>query len=238
MLMKLFITCLFLIPFLSLDAQSVILLEQDSIAEVHENVDLSNNFIDFPLDLFFENNTNDTIQVNWERILSSNCPAAWDIIALDQYLTYVPAIHASQFPLILSPTDSHFIVRQIFYPRMVAGCCDITLLFTLEGSPNQPIDTGYYHIEVNSTGCVTVSSSKLIKEQFKVFPNPVNDVLFIENFESISSLQILDITGKSRQEWSDLNTNQINLSDLEQGMYFLRIHNFSGEFYVQKILKE
>jgi len=143
-----FLSLLFLLFFVTnLLAQSVILLEEDSVFQIHENVDLSDNFIQFQLDLFYKNNTNENISVNWRREFGDNCPLQWDVFTSDQIISYIPQVNESMQPIPMTSVDSHFIVREIFTPRMVEGCCDIKMIFSLDGAPETPIDTGYYHIE-------------------------------------------------------------------------------------------
>jgi len=71
-----------------------------------------------------------------------------------------------------------------------------------------------------------------------VYPNPVQDVLFIENNLSVAiqSLKMYDLLGQMvLSEKKDFN--QINLSVLRAGVYFLTVEMKSG-LVVRKIVKE
>ena len=236
--MKSLLPFFFLIFIIPINAQSVILLEQDSVSEVHENVDISDLSIDFPLDLYFKNNTNDTISVNWRREFGDNCPAEWEVFTSDQIISYVPDVDESQAAILLTPADSHFIVREIFRPRNVVGCCDIKMIFSLDGDPGNPIDTGYYHIEINSNQCsVTAVLDKEIK-RIKVYPNPTSDFLFIENEYLIESMEIIDLMGKIYWKEVQFDLNQIDLSSLPVGIYYLKIRKKEGREMIEKIVKQ
>lgn len=76
---------------------------------------------------------------------------------------------------------------------------------------------------------------------FKSSPNPVKDVLSVkigEN-EKAESIAIYDFTGTMKKKIKGNNSSQIelNLSDLEKGIYFLEITT-STSTYKEKIVKE
>ena len=93
----------------------------------------------------------------------------------------------------------------------------------------------------------SISSNKLIrllgqsvlrtdnfeKDKIIIFPNPVKDILYIENIAD-SNYEIYDITGKTV-----LNgiRNQINVSSLEKGVYFLKVTS-EENILTQKFIKE
>jgi hypothetical protein len=71
---------------------------------------------------------------------------------------------------------------------------------------------------------------------FTIYPNPVNNELYISGIEYVSSIQILDITGKNILEKSVQN-NKVDLSHLTSGVYFIKIQN--GNFTeIKKIIKK
>jgi hypothetical protein len=57
-----------------------------------------------------------------------------------------------------------------------------------------------------------------------IYPNPTNDKIYIETSSKIESLKLSDIEGKEIKN-SELNVNssEIDLSDLINGVYFLQI---------------
>ena len=64
------------------------------------------------------------------------------------------------------------------------------------------------------------------EELFKLYPNPVNQVLFI-NGPKIDLLKVVDISGKIVAEIAHIKSNVINLdvSNLENGVYFVLIES-------------
>lgn len=217
--------------------QSVILLEEDTVSLSLMDVDISNQFIDFPLDLYYSNNTEDSINVNWRREFGENCPTEWDVFSADQLLSYVPQINESQVPLPMAPSDSDFVIRQSFMPRMTDGCCDIKMIFSLEGAPDNPIDTGYYRIEINADGCLTTSLTSTVIDEVSLFPNPCINHLYLQSESVIKRVEISDLSGKihysnTQKEWS-----QIDVSSLATGLYVCKMIGKNSQYWIEKFYK-
>ena len=72
---------------------------------------------------------------------------------------------------------------------------------------------------------------------FKIYPNPVNDIIKFSNNESIDKLEITNILG---QKVLESNPNEIsgtlNISNLNSGSYFVKMFS-NGKQQVLKILK-
>ena len=73
-------------------------------------------------------------------------------------------------------------------------------------------------------------------ENFKVYPNPVKDILNIKNDKPIQKAEIFDAGGRLIQS-ETLIGNQINLSQLASGVYFVKMQS-DGKTGVVKITKE
>ncbi|MCF8372523.1 MAG: T9SS type A sorting domain-containing protein [Bacteroidales bacterium] len=94
--------------------------------------------------------------------------------------------------------------------------------------------------ENNSPIFNDVASNNPTGTPFKVYPNPANNYIFVEGGKDngTSAYYILDITGKiySKGKITPGNTNTVSLSDLAQGVYFLRISGINGS-QTFKVLK-
>ena len=73
---------------------------------------------------------------------------------------------------------------------------------------------------------------------FNYFPNPVKNILFLENAKTINSIEITSIVGQKMlfKKVIDLRA-EINLSDLANGIYFVKVTSENQEKIV-KIVKE
>lgn len=76
----------------------------------------------------------------------------------------------------------------------------------------------------------TLSTDGFFKNNFAVYPNPATDVIKISNVNNldITNLTITDINGRTMKQ---VNTSieAINVSDLNSGIYFLKIKTAQGE---------
>ena len=84
-----------------------------------------------------------------------------------------------------------------------------------------------------------VASNNISKTEIKIFPNPIEDLITINGIPENSTIMIVDASGK---EWNQINNQtesvRFSLSKLNQGIYFIKIQNRSGElFFVEKIIK-
>ncbi|WP_309642233.1 T9SS type A sorting domain-containing protein [Flavobacterium sp.] len=87
----------------------------------------------------------------------------------------------------------------------------------------------------------TVVGNALSSQQFdmtnlKVYPNPVKNILNIQNDEAIQKVEIFDLNGRLLQS-TQLTGNQVNLSQLTSGVYFVKMYS-SNKTSVVKITKE
>ncbi|MDR0830730.1 MAG: endonuclease [Prevotellaceae bacterium] len=90
----------------------------------------------------------------------------------------------------------------------------------------------------DSIGYVWHSNSPSAIEEVKfstleIYPNPVETELVVSGqWLVVSDVQIFDITGKTvlATHYSLLTTNSIDVSNLPQGLYFIKINNQIGKF--------
>jgi hypothetical protein len=79
---------------------------------------------------------------------------------------------------------------------------------------------------------------KTIDNQCNVYPNPVNDRLYIETLTLTQTVEIFDIYG--RRQKSIVNSQRstvIDLSELKSGIYFVKINTEKGNI-VKRIIKQ
>lgn len=71
---------------------------------------------------------------------------------------------------------------------------------------------------------ITHQNNQISKNKFIIYPNPVNDYLNIQGFSSleIDKIIITDILGKQTQK--SFHENQINIGDLNNGVYIIQLH--------------
>ena len=70
-----------------------------------------------------------------------------------------------------------------------------------------------------------------------LYPNPVDDVLYFDNYEQIKLLQVFDFTGKEIFKIESPNQNAIDVSFLDNGTYFFKTRNIKNQLKTEKIHK-
>ncbi len=74
------------------------------------------------------------------------------------------------------------------------------------------------------------------RDDIHIFPNPVNDILYIERVDSDCTYEIFSVAGELIQR-AVLVENFIDLNNFAQGVYFVRIYLLNGELSTKKVVK-
>jgi hypothetical protein len=91
---------------------------------------------------------------------------------------------------------------------------------------------------VNVSEIVGVDDPFALNLKIQVYPNPANNILYIDSEERISRIVVYSIKGEIIKEISQLEISMINVSDLKSGVYILSLFN-ENEFLVSKrLIKE
>jgi hypothetical protein len=110
--------------------------------------------------------------------------------------------------------------------------------------------SGNYEVRVtNADGCVGTSpvfnhtfvgtENSAFQSSVSILPNPVHDILFIKTSNTdLATLEISDIMGRKVEQINHNIPNSIDLSDLQNGVYLVRIADNAGNSFTQKIIKE
>ncbi|MAK35306.1 MAG: hypothetical protein CMC15_03925, partial [Flavobacteriaceae bacterium] len=88
-----------------------------------------------------------------------------------------------------------------------------------------------------NTGEILVLGTNAITESQKatiVYPNPTTGQIFLENSLHIETIEVYDAAGKLIERFQDSNT--INLSELNNGIYFLKMTDIYDNSTLQKVV--
>lgn len=98
---------------------------------------------------------------------------------------------------------------------------------------NHPIITNDYVTTVQNQ----LSTSEISKNSdFKIYPNPVVDILHFQGREKVEKVQIFDASGRIILS-KGVKRNQVDLSHLQTGNYLIKIFTKEKQF-TQKIIKK
>ena len=93
----------------------------------------------------------------------------------------------------------------------------------------------------NSNTVTALVEGKLTTDEIKLYPNPTNSILNIDNLSSSQNVTmcIIDVTGKIllSQYIHASESLQLNVSDLAQGLYLVEIKSDEGATVRKKFIK-
>lgn len=109
-----------------------------------------------------------------------------------------------------------------------------TIVFTLqsicrndyESDMSEPLSVEIKHVGIEE-----------YENNIEIFPNPVNDKLFINGNLAIEEVSIYNITGVQVFSEQDINSNYINVTNLNKGVYILNIKTNDTNI-VKRFVKE
>ncbi|MCB0661996.1 MAG: T9SS type A sorting domain-containing protein [Saprospiraceae bacterium] len=231
----LFVMFYFLTSF-EMGAQNNPLFSIDSIGQNIINADLSNGFEMFNLELFFENRSNDTLQLKWRREFDENCPDQWYITSADPLISYPPSINESVLVITMLPGDSNFIIQQSYVPNFLPGCCDSKIIFFDANNPSNILDTAYFHIGVNSGDCTTTKVAEIENAAGTIFPNPTTGIIQLKDWEAIEQIQIFDCTGRLVYDKQQPKNNVLSVEGLLPNVYCVKIQMKDSNWKVEKLI--
>jgi hypothetical protein len=141
---------------------------------------------------------------------------------------------------------------QFFKMRVLQGLGSIDSYFFHTHTILQPFDAPSYHLrcyEDSNVGLINLSYNQVdcdyiegvtsiaeaTKAKVSVFPNPSKDEIEIDIGNKIfDEIELFDFKGIKLKSYQ---TNPINISDLDNGIYFIRVIDSNKESYITKVLK-
>lgn len=93
-----------------------------------------------------------------------------------------------------------------------------------------------YIINVQSSVLGTSDINAASKKEISVYPNPFKDILKISDIKDVKSIIVTDVSG--RQLKTLKASTEINLSDLNAGLYLISLHMEDGSIKTVKAIKK
>lgn len=132
--------------------------------------------------------------------------------------TTITAFFSNPFDILLSYSGGDTLIR--YTPN---SNVDVVKFVISHQISNISIDPDNWI--VNEEGTIVVGNSKYNNTFVQVYPNPANEILFIENLSN-AYIQIFDIRGQLLfEKYSVSNNVNIDVSNYNTGIYFLKISN-------------
>lgn len=118
---------------------------------------------------------------------------------------------------------------------MVPNCMSVPLEPYSYSTDNNDTVSLYPFVFLHNS-ILYLSNSKSSEKNYKVYPNPINDKLYIEMEDEIMNDAILiDMNGRKLNVV--VQNNYINFEALPSGIYFLQFKNRNGDIFLEKVVK-
>ena len=101
---------------------------------------------------------------------------------------------------------------------------------------NQADTLGILKLGADLSGTVGIEKSQ-VGAQFSLYPNPVGEKLHISGEAKIEAIEIMNSVGALLIRRSNID-NGIDVSDLQTGLYFVKVYSGDGLLETQKFLKK
>lgn len=148
---------------------------------------------------------------------------SWD--AADGALGYGIYVDGEWFDGVSNDVLEHEFID--YFEPETTHCFTVTTITEIDAEGNFAAET-----EPSEEACATTESDGVeeILDSFNIYPNPVDDVVFIENANTIEEVSISTITGVMvYNEQCVSNKVQVNVSELEGGVYIIKVRTENKE---------
>lgn len=85
-----------------------------------------------------------------------------------------------------------------------------------------------------------LNNTNFTENDFKIYPNPIQNYLNIESTQFISSIEMFNILGKKVLEMKNINKTSVtyNIENLSAGVYLMKVLDSNNGFEIRKIIKK
>jgi len=213
--MRLTFTIILTIVFFQLlNAQTI------EVTPATKNVPVDIKVFDTPHYLEIKNNGTKPIRIDWKKTVFYKTEE-WGISICDTINCYIPnGPDTAQLYCLINP-GTVLEYKIIAYPHETEGEALVGLKIWEYGN-----EANSTTVEVHFNGLISTDNPEL--SSLKVFPNPVKDALSLENNQSfeLGDIFVYNAIGALvKQIKSDGFSNRYDISELNDGLYFMKIYS-------------
>ncbi|MES2588346.1 MAG: T9SS type A sorting domain-containing protein [Bacteroidota bacterium] len=127
--------------------------------------------------------------------------------------------------------DSRELTSFRLLPFQNYNLLDSTITYELAGTPNTIWKSDYHYSQRE------LSLNTILDNPIKIYPNPTTNFINIEESLKFESFELIDIKGQIVRK-EKLNSSKIDVSNLQNGIYFLNLYTNNKTIVRSKIIKE
>jgi len=175
----------------------------------------------------FKTNNTSAAEVSWLWELDrSDAPAEWKFIICDVNLCYAPGVEMCppDKPNIMAGGSNTEAPKVTLQPNGVEGTATVFFRTT---DLTTGAETGTLQINYDISGPSSIFESSVA--EINIYPNPATEYIQIKNAENVSKGAIYNIVGKEVMSFEYRAGTQYNVSDLNAGLYLVRLFDNTGK---------
>jgi hypothetical protein len=161
----------------------------------------------------------------WERNVI-DISDGWTSAVCDNVQCHFEWVNSAQF-FLQAQGEGNIDVHA--YPNDNEGGAIIEVIVRNATNPNDNATGTYYFNQA-------LSSGERITNKLSIFPNPATDHLVIEEGDKVNRIEFFDISGKLIKEVQSQGSQTIDLSDLPEGSYIVRLWDAQNEALSSNVL--
>lgn len=206
------------------------------------------------------------LTIPFQKVFAQCCPYMKDFKIIPQNPTSTDSIYlitnvstpnqGNYLGYTLRDEGSTIYIEGCYYSGLLTAIDDFVDTINLGVKPSGSFQINYKaFISSSSTTCTPIDSNSVtipfsvstlatkkkdINQVYHFYPTPTNGTIYVEEAKNITSITLVDLQGKTLL----IETNQekenmkLDLTELNNGMYHLKVHMNDGTIYSEKIIKE
>lgn len=190
------------------------------------DVNITPDVIDEKIDLNIYNNSSRDLEFWWE-IDRGSCPDEWEFYLCDLNLCYTTAIQScpcNKQNLIAPSSDGVLMLHILANGVQGSGVINLRILSECEGETSAH-DLPITFVVDNSTS----TEFSELNNNINLYPNPAFDLISLKNDINVSEIVFYNIIGKKIKTISHQKGQKHEVSDLDKGIYLVRLLNKDGD---------
>jgi hypothetical protein len=179
--------------------------------------------------IYFENPSGDSLHLRWRK-LEASMPQGWDADICDYGTCYFGVPNTALMHWVYDTIQPY--LKLVVQPGAVEGAAWFWFRVSEEGNTSNFEDVYYC---LHTSGVSSVQNPETYS--FKVYPNPSNGMVWVENKTGTSALALLsDETGRllASQKMEPNTATHLTGELLESGVYYLRMNDQTHKIIVQR----
>lgn len=180
-------------------------------------------------DIFIANTSSDMVELVW-RIDRVDVPAEWELQICDAITCYSYGVESTppgDTRINRFNPDQGFTYMVKAKPNGIDGIGDMDMVLTDANDPSVVYET--IPIVITITNCVVSNDEINEDSNIGLFPNPTFGTFKLTEQNSVDRISVYNIIGKEVVSFSATANGNYDVSDLENGMFLVRLFDQKGE---------